>query len=243
MTTGWIDSSSEMAVYGENTEGVGTIDATQWHSRAAHQGGHFLARWASWLRAKSSLGRGCSDLSGQQRVSLIRKVVGSCQIYVCHVRKGKKVRILTQGKEGRGEGEGLRAKITERPAAQPWSLEQGPLKGMLPACLWANRKDLEEELLNLLHWVFLWPWKVRHVLTWGYLHSCWRDKMFPLKWDNDLRPWMIKCQVSATHSTSYWNSGKGALSEGWMGWGGSRRECETWTRLPSFKKSRGPLDK
>lgn len=60
--------------------------------------------------------------------------MGSCQIHDCQVRKGKKVRILTRGKEGGVYGEGQTAKITEIPTPQSSSLEQGPLKGMLLAC-------------------------------------------------------------------------------------------------------------
>lgn len=176
--------------------------------------------------------------------SLIRKVVGSRQAYVCQGRKGKKVGILTQAKEGGVWGEEAESQDNWEASTPALQSGVGSSQGraVLLACLWANRKDLEGELLNPLHGVFLLPWRVRHVLTWGYVHSCCRDKMFPLKWDNGLKPWMTKCQVSGTHSTSCWNSGKGVRCEGWGGWGEPQRECETWTRRPSFKKSRGPFD-
>lgn len=92
MLTGWIDSSSDTAVNGESAEGVRTIDAHndirgQRTREATSRPGKHPGRGS-----RGSLGTGCKELD-----SSIRKVVGGCQIYVCQVRKGKRIRILRQG--------------------------------------------------------------------------------------------------------------------------------------------------
>lgn len=92
MLTGWIDSTSEMAVNGESAEGVRTIDAHNDIQGQRTREANSCPGKHPERGSRSSLGIGCKELD-----SSILKVVGSCQIYVCQVRKGKRIRISRQG--------------------------------------------------------------------------------------------------------------------------------------------------